>query len=838
MFESMSRVAVVSVAFLGATAPLARAQFLSQGIQLRAHVDLPAFSAASGNSCWGWVSPGGREYAVMGLDNKVSFVDITNPDAPVIRSNIPHAAGLWADVKVYSAGGQTYCYVSSETAAVGGIQVINMTNLDTTGATLVGLIAGSPTRTHTIALNETSGHLYLCGSNTNGGSLIAYSLANPAAPVHAGQWAGPYIHEAQIVTYTTGPYAGKEIAFCCCEDNGLYIVDVTNKSNMVVLGSTTYPGISYCHQGWLSPDRTLFYLNDELDGPAQGVTPTLTRIINVVDLANPTLAGTFTSGAPSAVDHNLYTLGRYIFESNYKSGLRVFDTQGAGTPLAPVEVAWIDTYPGDDGAQYNGTWSNYPYFPSGTIIISDIDRGLFVVTLNLDYLTFAHPAPLPTRLQPNARTPITVDITTTGSAIDPASVTLYAKIDAGAFVPVVMTPLGNNRYTANLPAASCLSVVSYYIAARNTTGAQFTSPNGAPTYSNSAQAYAGLATLFSYDMETTAGWSRDTANDTATSGLWERGDPQGTIAQPEDDHTPPPGVNCWVTGRTAGAGAGSNDVDGGFTAVLSPVMNMSSAPVDTRIGYWRWYSNNAGGAPNADVFTVQLSNNGGTSWSNVEVVGPSGPGTGGGWNYYEFQPTTILPLTAQMRMKFIADDAGAGSLIEAALDDMSVFSYDCVNVCPAIAQHPAAQDAVEGGTVQLSIAASAPGGVAYQWRRNNVPLVNGPGVAGATGSTLTLTGVDAADAGAYDCLVSAACGSLLSNLAAVTVAPACDPDVNCDGSANGVDVEVQELAVGGDFTDYCQVGLPNVDDGDFNRDGAVNGTDVEAVENAVGGVCP
>ncbi|GJQ31140.1 MAG: hypothetical protein HBSAPP03_30240 [Phycisphaerae bacterium] len=73
---------------------------------------------------------------------------------------------------------------------------------------------------------------------------------------------------------------------------------------------------------------------------------------------------------------------------------------------------------------------------------------------------------------------------------------------------------------------------------------------------------------------------------------------------------------------------------------------------------------------------------------------------------------------------------------------------------------------------------------------------------------------------------------------AQSTGPACDPDVNCDGSANGVDVEVQELAVGGDFTDYCQTGIPGVDDGDFNRDGAVNGTDVEAVENAVGGVCP
>ncbi|GJQ30063.1 MAG: hypothetical protein HBSAPP03_19470 [Phycisphaerae bacterium] len=81
-------------------------------------------------------------------------------------------------------------------------------------------------------------------------------------------------------------------------------------------------------------------------------------------------------------------------------------------------------------------------------------------------------------------------------------------------------------------------------------------------------------------------------------------------------------------------------------------------------------------------------------------------------------------------------------------------------------------------------------------------------------------------------------GQALIRIALPPSGPACDPDVNCDGSANGVDVEVQELAVGGDFTDYCQVGIPGVDDGDFNRDGAVNGTDVEAVENAVGGVCP
>ncbi|GJQ28937.1 MAG: hypothetical protein HBSAPP03_08210 [Phycisphaerae bacterium] len=103
---------------------------------------------------------------------------------------------------------------------------------------------------------------------------------------------------------------------------------------------------------------------------------------------------------------------------------------------------------------------------------------------------------------------------------------------------------------------------------------------------------------------------------------------------------------------------------------------------------------------------------------------------------------------------------------------------------------------------------------------------DGPGAAGTLSSW---TGTTTGGVG-YRVIMTGACFP--------TIGPACDPDVNCDGSANGVDVEIQELAVGGDFTDYCQVGIPNIDDGDFNRDGAVNGTDVEAVENAVGGICP
>jgi choice-of-anchor B domain-containing protein len=117
------------------------------------------------------------------------------------------------------------------------------------------------------------------------------------------------------------------------------------------------------------------YFNDEVDEQATG-NPTTTRVIDVSDLSNPTQVAIFTNGN-TARDHNLYTQGTLIFESNYRSGLRVF---AAGNPLAPTEFAYFDTYPDDDNANYNGLWSVYPYFPSGTIIGSDIEKGLFVWT--------------------------------------------------------------------------------------------------------------------------------------------------------------------------------------------------------------------------------------------------------------------------------------------------------------------------------------------------------------------------------------------------------------------------------------------------------------------------
>jgi len=650
----------------------AHAQFASQGIDLLSHIPLSGFSPVpgNGNSCWGYVSPSGREYALMGLANQIAFVEITNPAAPVIRGSIAHTNSLWADVKSHGA----YAYVCNE--AGGGIQIINMTNIDAGVVTLVGTITGSGATNHTLAVDNASGFLYACGSNLNSGSLIAYNLANPAAPVEAGRWTtaqgGVYIHEAQVMTYTTGPYAGKQIAFTFCGGDGLKIVDVTNKSAMSLMATNLYPSLNYCHQGWLNDDKTLLYVNDEIDGPAEGVPYDLTRVFNVTNLTTPTLVGTFSAGVPGAIDHNLYVRGRYIYQSNYTSGLRILDLQT--NPLAPTEVAWIDTYPSNNNPTYDGTWNNWPFYPSGTIIISDIQEGLFVVRANLDYLTISYATTPPTVVTPNTPVPITVDIATSATPLNPSTVRLFSSIDNAAFTSVVMSAVDADTFTASLPAVPCLSTVRYYVSAQNASAATFTAPQNAPIAFHSAFAYLGTSNLFSYDMETAAGWTAGAAGDTATTGLWERGDPEATIGQPGDDHTGA-GVNCWITGRLAGTAAGSFDVDGGFTTLLSPVFSLATAGSETRIGYWRWYSNARGGAPNADTFRVGISNNGGTTWSVAETVGPTSPGEQ--WIYHEFRVADILPLTSQMRMRFVADDAGTGSLIEAAIDDMTVFTYTC-----------------------------------------------------------------------------------------------------------------------------------------------------------------
>lgn len=358
---------------LGLVAALASVGFAqqSQGVVLKSQISLATFGAGAGNDCWGYTSPSGREYAIVGLNNRVTFVEVTDPANPVILQTIPHTSSTWGDIKVYDG----IAYAVTEAGGT-GVQVINMRDIDSGVVTLVRTIA-SPGRSHNLVMDDVNGFLYTVGSNQGTGTTMCFDLTDPLNPVKVGpnSMTTNYMHDAQIVTYDSGPMAGKQIWYGFSEGRGVDVYDMTDKANPIMIKRIVYPNMNYCHQGWLSEDRRFLYVDDELD-ENNLLVPTRSLIFNVEDPANAYYVGSFTSGL-LAIDHNQYVDDGFAFQANYRSGLRIFDV--SIDPTAPVQVGWYDTYPANDNRGFNGAWSTYPFFPSGTVIVSDINGGLFVL---------------------------------------------------------------------------------------------------------------------------------------------------------------------------------------------------------------------------------------------------------------------------------------------------------------------------------------------------------------------------------------------------------------------------------------------------------------------------
>lgn len=361
-------------------------------VDLEAFMPLADIGGTSGNSAandiWGWTdSLTGKEYAIVGRVFGTSFVDISDPVNPVYLGNLPtHGAfgSSWRDIKTSA----NHAFIVSE-ARNHGMQVFDLTQLRNVSNPPVTFSEtahyNKNAQAHNIVINEGSGFAYIVGAsgkNSCSGGLHMVNISNPSSPSFAGCFSSDgYTHDAQCVIYT-GPdsaHQGKEICLNSNEDT-VTIVDVTNKSNPIQLSRTGYSGSAYTHQGWLTEDQKHFLLDDELDEQNFGHN-TRTRVFDVSDLDAPSLVGSYTSANP-AIDHNQYVKGNFSYQSNYRSGLRILDISGVAT-ASLSEVAYFDVYPADDAAQFNGTWSNYPYFASGIVIVSGIEQGLFILRPNL-----------------------------------------------------------------------------------------------------------------------------------------------------------------------------------------------------------------------------------------------------------------------------------------------------------------------------------------------------------------------------------------------------------------------------------------------------------------------
>ena len=364
-------------------------------------VDLVAFVPVSDlggergtrlNDIWGWTDPETRrDYALVGRMDGTSFVDVTDPANPVVVGDLPRTEGVqgtsWRDLKVYG----DHVFVVSDNAGNHGMQVFDLTRLREFSGTMLTFDEDARydriNSAHNIVINEETGFAYAVGSSaggdTCGGGLHMIDIRDPKNPTFAGCFADSrtgrigtgYTHDAQCVIYR-GPdeeHRGKEICFGANE-NALSIADVTDKENPVALSVESYPNIGYAHQGWLTQDQAYFFMGDETDEFRQ-VPNTRTLIWDVKDLDEPILVKEFFSENTSS-DHNLYVLGDLMYQSNYNSGLRVFDVS---EPETPRLVGFFDTVPGPDSPAMRGSWSNYPFFKSGIVVVTSMGEGLFIV---------------------------------------------------------------------------------------------------------------------------------------------------------------------------------------------------------------------------------------------------------------------------------------------------------------------------------------------------------------------------------------------------------------------------------------------------------------------------
>lgn len=314
---------------------------------------------------WGWSDGLGNEYALVGAQDGLSIVNVTNPFSPVEVQFVPTQISNWHEVRTW----QNYAYVVNETG--GGLLIVDLSGLPGSVTAVYETFApylpdssGHPiTDSHSLHIDE-NGFLWLNGGQANIGAWCFDLNTNPMNPdlVALYQAYGPnYIHDCFVrnnIMYTADIYAGMT-----------RIIDVTVKNSPVLLASKTTPW-NFTHNTSLSDNSNVLYVTDEVSG-AYVTAYNISNLANIVELdrftANP---GT------NSVPHNVHVKNDYLVLAHYRDGVVIAD---GNRPSNIIKVGNYDTYAQGAGSGFNGCWGVYPYLPSGNILASDISNGLFVL---------------------------------------------------------------------------------------------------------------------------------------------------------------------------------------------------------------------------------------------------------------------------------------------------------------------------------------------------------------------------------------------------------------------------------------------------------------------------
>ncbi|KAH6613533.1 hypothetical protein B0J18DRAFT_473183 [Chaetomium sp. MPI-SDFR-AT-0129] len=367
-------------------------------------------SSGRGAGSWGWTSPDGREFVAIAQEDGAAFAEVSSKGKLVYLGRLPQygsaPTSLWREIKGY----KSYIIIGSE-ALRHGVQIFDLRKLldvdpvspvvfdnttDLTGFWVDGLPLG---RSHNVVTNEELNYGVATGFQPRdgllGAGLVFFDLTDPSNPTTlGGTGEDGYVHDAQCLVYR-GPdekYRGNDICYGYDEDS-LTIFDVTDKKDIRVISNTSYEGFVYTHQGWvLDPEWQQFLItDDEYDeynksGLAADGYP-ISYIWDISSLEAPKQTGHY-KGLRKGIDHNQFVRDGFTYQSNYASGISILDLRSVALDPSGKgikEVAYFDTHPEDDhlpgggNVTFTGSWSHYPFFPSGFIVINTMDRGAFVV---------------------------------------------------------------------------------------------------------------------------------------------------------------------------------------------------------------------------------------------------------------------------------------------------------------------------------------------------------------------------------------------------------------------------------------------------------------------------
>ncbi len=329
------------------------------------------------NSVWGWKNPKNNvEYAILGQGKGTAIIDLSNPTAPTRAAFVPGRRDkcIWREYKTY----KNYLYAISDDASPNSFQIIDLSYLpDSVHVVYDGTDLFE--KGHTIFIDDDKMYIgYVKGSTIPNGvsSMSVYSLANPEKPTLLRS----LNQDASSISQVHDMLVRNDTVYASCGNQGLFIYyydEIANKFNPIN-ALTSYPSQGYNHSSALTKDGKTLVFCDEVPRNLA------VKVLDVSDISNLTVATTFKS-AEGPTPHNPYIKDNtFVFIAYYQDGLQIFNISD---PKKPYRTGYFDTDTIDgkknnyniSGSAYHGNWGAYIDLPSGLILASDMQNGLYVL---------------------------------------------------------------------------------------------------------------------------------------------------------------------------------------------------------------------------------------------------------------------------------------------------------------------------------------------------------------------------------------------------------------------------------------------------------------------------